>query len=98
MPRPKASLTDTGVISVEVLPVSQHHDDDDDDPHGACIVVHSKDPNASPFDIDWDSRPDERFMSLPIDQPAWLPEFLGVPPRDDRSLAEITGLVVKVEG
>ena len=60
-------------------------------------MVRSKDPNASPFEIDWGGRPDRGFMSRPVDQPGWLPEFLGIPQPDRRSLAEITGLVVRVE-
>lgn len=34
---------------------------------------------------------------LPLDQPDWLAEVLGIPQPDNRTLAEITGLMVRIE-
>lgn len=68
-----------------------------DDDRGACIMVRSIDPKAVPVKIDWNSKAGNNFTSLPLNQPDWLPEFLGIPQPDRKTLAEITGLVVTVK-
>ena len=88
------SLIGTGRISIQVVrPDGYGHDDDRD----ACIVVRSTDPNAAPVNINWNGRPGDEFISLPVNQPDWLPGFLGSAQPDNRTLAEITGLVVRIE-
>ena len=87
------SLTTTGWIAVKVL---RDEDEGYHDHHGACIVVRSTDPNAAPVSIDWTGSAGSNFMGLPVNQADWLPQFQGIPQLDTRSLAEITGLVVRV--
>jgi VCBS repeat-containing protein len=67
-----------------------------DDDCGARIVVRSVDPKAAPVKIDWNGKPGKDFLSLPVNQPDWLAQSLGIPQADKRSLAEITGLVVRI--
>ena len=67
-----------------------------DHERGASIVVRSIDPNATPVSIDWNGSAGSDFMSLPVTQPDWLAQSLGIPQPDRRSLAEITGLVVRI--
>jgi Bacterial Ig domain len=81
------SLTATGWIDINVV---RNYD------CGASIVVHSNDPNVAPVTIDWNGTAGIAFMSLPVNQADWLPGFLGFSLPDPRSLAEITGLVVRV--
>ena len=52
---------------------------------------------APPIRVDWSGKPHADFMNAKLNQPEWLPEFLGIPQPDRRSLAEITGLVVRIE-
>jgi hypothetical protein len=66
------------------------------DGRGASIVVRSTDPNAAPVSIDWNGTASSEFTSLPVNQADWLPQSLGIPQLDKRSLAEITGLVVRI--
>ena len=55
-------------------------------------------PKAAPVTVDWNGSASSEFTSLPVNQPDWLPQFLGIPQPDKRSLAEITVLVVRVKG
>ena len=66
------------------------------DDRGASIVVRSTDPNAAPVSIDWNGSAGSDFTSLLVNQAEWLPLSLGIPQPDRRSLAEITGLVVRI--
>ena len=72
-----------------------NHDDRGHD-RGASIVVRSTDSNAAPGSIDWNGSAGSDFMRLPVTQPDWLAQSLGIPQPDRRSLAEITGLVVRL--
>lgn len=54
--------------------------------------------SVSTVSIDWDGAPDGGLRDMPLDPPAWLAEVLGIPQPDRRTLAEITGLIVRIEG
>ncbi|MGP1680621.1 MAG: Ig-like domain-containing protein, partial [Burkholderiales bacterium] len=72
--------------------------DGDGEDRGASIVVRSSDPNAAPITIDWNGSASSNFTNLRVTQPDWLAQSLGIPQPDKRSLAEITGLVVRLKG
>ena len=67
-----------------------------DHERGASIVVRSTDLNAAPVSIDWNGSAGSDFMNLTVNQAEWLPQSLGIPQPDKRSLAEITGVVVRI--
>ena len=83
------SLSATGWVAIRVV-------DDEEEDGSASIVVRSTDPNAAPVTIDWDGTAGSDFMNLAVNQADWPPEFLGFAQSGARSLAEITGLVVRV--
>ena len=59
-------------------------------------MVRTTDPKAAPVKIDWNGKSGKDFLGLPVNRPDWLPGSLGIPQADKRSLAEITGLVVRI--
>jgi len=87
------SRTATGWIAIRVV-----RDDDDDHHDGSAgIAEYSTDPNVALIHIDWNGTAGSDFTSLPVNQADWLSEFLSIQRPDARTLAEITGLVVRME-
>lgn len=70
---------------------------DTSDGQTASIIVRSVNPADGTVTIDWDGMPDGGLRDMPVDQPTWLAEVLGIPLPDQRTLAEITGLIVRIE-
>jgi hypothetical protein len=63
----------------------------------ASIIVRSVNPEEGTVTIDWEGAPNGELLDMPLDQPEWLAEVLGIPQPDNRTLAEITGLIVRMD-
>lgn len=81
--------TATGWITINV--VREEKD------RGACIVVHSTDPNTARITIDNGRATMSDFMSMLVHQADWLPNFLGTDTQDS-DLSKLTGLRIKLGG